>query len=1555
MVVSPSPVVVEAGESVRVNFRITHDPPRSVSVLRITSSDPAVARVSMSEYHEPGESVAWGFVPGLLEDFALIRGVKVGTTTLELELSRYFGYEPPPVQVKVVEPGTVQQRTQQDDSQQSPPPDSEISIADASAAEGAAVVFTVSISPTRSAATTLTYKTADGTAESGDYTGTQTGQVTIPADAASATITVDTAQDSTVEADETFTVTLSDAPAGTTLKAASATGTIDDDDKHQISIADASAEEGDPVSFEVTVSPARSAATVLAYKTSHGTAGAGDYTGTQTGSVTVGAGDTTATITVATADDDDTEADETFTVTISGAPADSEIADATATGTIGDNDPQPQDQQPQDQQPQTPSIAVADAAATEGNPITFTVTISPTRNTATTLAYTIADGLATAADYAGASAGTVTIPANSASISLVIATKDDKLFEASETITLTLSGAPDGTTMADGFAIGTIIDNDNTTSEVTVANGVYNNYHGTREPRTNEAFSGMVGFAVSFSPPARQDAVLTYSTADGTGDERHYFPVADGELHVRQGDKKALITVPVIVGTTASPVPVGTFTVTVGDLPDGFRFASASGSNSGTGSNTNTSHGWKSPHIAPSLENDVRTFFGTVQEGDPFTIVVGRKTTSTEPSRVEVGLEDACCLAISVDIHDADLNPPIYRGRPILSFPANSHWATLDVATYDDHQVEPHERASIPLSNAATRINLGGEAVRLINDDRADFGAIMLSTDAVAMTTSAPGHTKTYTVRLSGPPAPGETLRVKIQAQRDHYIEVYPNLLEFTADDYDSPQTVTIRAFPNWRSPQGATPKPTVLHELIDPNTNLVIGRKVSAVNLASDTAKLPSHGLKRLAIEEIYLARQVIHLNESGTGNSAEYFVRLRKPPAANSVVIAVHNPKPGSLTVSPSSLTFTKENYFEVQRVTVTQVADASSEKIELEHRATGYATVKAVVKTKAKPLGLTFSTSTVSLDESDGTAAEGESFTVQLADDPGQGKTIRVTATKTKGVYFDDGGTAKEEISLSFTGGSGGTWNTAQTVKVFAYHDPDGADDSHMITWRLQDTADNKPRGAVKGVTVEIEDEIVPMIDVSQNTAVALTETGPKVEYCFTPNFSDTHVGNTSFRVDRTPIVITITNSDPGAVSLSRTKVVFSPYDFTKQSPWPDGFKECVDVVAVPDADSANEAVTLSHTVSGYYAVTTTPDITVNVTDDHVLAIAVTPQAIEVHERGAGVEYCFAPSITDQNAQLRSFNEQNRPIAIAITATPSGKVSLSRSTVTFRPYDRTKPSPYAQGFKECVTVRAIADNDSDDEAVTLTHRVSGYFALTTAASVVATVTEETLVYFPKQLRLLEGQVTDTVAVKLSKAPTAGMGNVTVTPTASDSARITTFSPTSLTFTAQNWDTYQTIEVTSADDADANDERLTVTLTSAGGGLSLPPVEVPVIIVDKEPATISISDGSAREAQRARLTISLSALRSEPTTITATFKDGTATWPTDYRRFFRINGKNTASSTTQQLTIPAFTRSIRVDVFLNDCCGREKEEEFTITLSKPPPGITMDKAIATVTIVDR
>jgi len=107
------------------------------------------------------------------------------------------------------------------------------SIANVSVTEGNTgttnMVFTVTLSTASASAVSVNYATSDGTALSAsDYTAT-TASLTIPAGSTTGTITVIVSADTTYEANETLTVTLS-SPTNATLGTATATGTILNDD-----------------------------------------------------------------------------------------------------------------------------------------------------------------------------------------------------------------------------------------------------------------------------------------------------------------------------------------------------------------------------------------------------------------------------------------------------------------------------------------------------------------------------------------------------------------------------------------------------------------------------------------------------------------------------------------------------------------------------------------------------------------------------------------------------------------------------------------------------------------------------------------------------------------------------------------------------------------------------------------------------------------------------------------------------------------------------------------------------------------------------------------------------------------------------------------------------------------------------------------------------------------------------------------------------------------------------------------------------------------------------
>ena len=243
-----------------------------------------------------------------------------------------------------------------------------VAIADASAAEGSPITFTVTLPDgyANTAGVSVPYTLSDGRGVSGDpayiiATGASggtgadydndAGSVTIPANSSSATFSVATAQDSTYESDHYFTVMLG-TPTSTgtpppldSLKA-TAIGTITDAaDKPTIQFSPATAsasETGGTATLTVTRTGTTLVPSAVTWTTADGTGASaathpGDYT-SATGTAQFAAGDTSKTITVDITADSVSESAETFTVGL-GDPVDATLGSAsTATVTVTDAD-----------------------------------------------------------------------------------------------------------------------------------------------------------------------------------------------------------------------------------------------------------------------------------------------------------------------------------------------------------------------------------------------------------------------------------------------------------------------------------------------------------------------------------------------------------------------------------------------------------------------------------------------------------------------------------------------------------------------------------------------------------------------------------------------------------------------------------------------------------------------------------------------------------------------------------------------------------------------------------------------------------------------------------------------------------------------------------------------------------------------------------------------------------------------------------------------------------------------------------------------------------------
>ena len=110
--------------------------------------------------------------------------------------------------------------------------------------------------------------------------------------------------------------------------------------------------------------------------------------------------------------------------------------------------------------PTTPTVSIGDVAVFEGNTGTsnagFLLTISPMTTSAVTVAYSTANGTASAgSDYTAAS-GTVTIPAGR---TIYVTVGSDRRREPDEVFYVNLSNAS-GATIADGQGVGTIRNDD---------------------------------------------------------------------------------------------------------------------------------------------------------------------------------------------------------------------------------------------------------------------------------------------------------------------------------------------------------------------------------------------------------------------------------------------------------------------------------------------------------------------------------------------------------------------------------------------------------------------------------------------------------------------------------------------------------------------------------------------------------------------------------------------------------------------------------------------------------------------------------------------------------------------------------------------------------------------------------------------------------------------------------------------------------------------------------------------------------------------------------------
>ena len=681
--------------------------------------------------------------------------------------------------------------------------------------------------------------------------------------------------------------------------------------------------------------------------------------------------------------------------------------------------------------------------------------------------------------------------------------------------------------------------------------------------------------------------------------------------------------------------------------------------------------------------------------GDRYTVKL-----ATQPSgRVTVSITGQASTDLTLD-------------KTTLTF-AVDNWNTAQTVTVKASQDNDGANDTGTLTHTAS----GGDYASIMKDlpvtvTDDDTAAIVLSETGLTVT-EGDAAGSSYTVKLATQPSGSVTVTISGHDGTDLSLSgttLSSNMLTFTVDNWDTAQTVTVKA---GQDNDGANDTGTLTHT-------------ASGGDYASITKDLP------VTVTDndepaIVLSETGLTVTEGDAAGSS-YTVKLATKPTGE-VTVTVSGHAGTDLTLDKTTLTFTVDNWNTAQTVTVKagQDNDGANDTGTLTHTASGgdYASI-----TKDLPVTVTDNdTAAIVLSETGLTVTEGDaagsSYTVKLATRPSDSVTVSITGHD--GTDLSLSGTTLSSSTLAFTVDN---WDTAQTVTVKAGEDADGANDTGTLTH----TASGGDYVTVtKDLPVTVTDDDTAGIVLSE-TDLTVTE-GDAAGSSYTVKLTTQPSGS---------VTVSITGQASTDLSLSGTTLSSSTLAFTVDN-WDTA--QTVTVKAGEDADGANDTGTLTHTASGGDYVTVTKDLPVTVTDNDEPAIVLSETGLTVTEGdAAGSSYT-----------VRLATQPSGSVTVSITGQASTDLSLSGTTLSSSTLAFTVDN---WNTAQTVTVKAGQDADGANDTGTLTHRASGGDYASITKDLPVTVTDDdtaAIVLSETGLTVTEGDVAgSSYTVKLATQPT-------------------------------------------------------------------------------------------------------------------------------------------------------------------------------------------------------
>ena len=475
----------------------------------------------------------------------------------------------------------------------------------------------------------------------------------------------------------------------------------------------------------------------------------------------------------------------------------------------------------------------------------------------------------------------------------------------------------------------------------------------------------------------------------------------------------------------------------------------------------------------------------------------------------------------------------------------------------------------------------------------------------------------------------------------------------------------------------------------------------------------------------------------------------------------------------------------------------------------------------------------------------------------------------------------------------------------------------------------------------------------------------------------------------------VTVTVVSADKKIATVDTSTLTFTTADWYTM--------QMVTVTAVDDkVDNAGDerSVTITNTPSGG-GFTTKETVEVTVYDDDDAALTFAPASVlELFESGLNQRKTYTVSLA---------TEPTDNVIVDVASDDTSAATVSPASLTFTP----KNYETAQ----TVTVTGVNDRVANDPArsVMIIHTPSGGgYGSDEKGKVAVTVADghgdnpvptptRGLVFSPAQPIVVEGQQA-TYTVKLNTRPTGTVG-LELSRSSSENLR---FSPTSLRFTRDNWDTPQSVTVTGFDDdvddgaddaalgAIDEDRKTTITHFPIGGGydgLEAALTQLVIGLGDNDTAGLVLSRTALRlvdEGTTGPYTVKLNSQPTGPVSVTVsnggsdaadvspgTLNFTTTNWNkaqtvtvTADEDDFDDPGANRMATITHTATGYADVKSLQVTVVDSDTAGVTlsaqklsiKEGDtatYTVVLNSNPEttvnwSINSDNAAATVSLIE-